>query len=656
MQFYTEYVLGLRGDGNKKADKGTITHKILEITALCKKASQEGIKVIDDEDIGEVFTDNYDPEYLNSIAARVYEHYIKIFDYHVGKKAWTNKDFEDCVSWAWKALKYRNGMFDPRNRDVVDAEPHFDFEIDKPWAKYNYEEHGLSGNLALKGTIDLIADLGDGVYEVIDWKGLPLSTPLPTPDGFTTMRDIEEGDIVFDQYGKECRVVGKSKVKIKDCFRITFDDKTSVVCDDEHLWKLSNGNTVPVQELKINDNINVTRPLDCKEKDLPIDPYLLGVWLGDGRNRSCEISSGDGEIFKNLKSIGLSLGKNLEKRSKTLQTRTVLGQTKKFRKLNLLNNKHIPEMYFRASFEQRLSLLRGLMDTDGNVNKKRKQAVFTTCNKRLSDDVKNLLLTLGQRPNQSDISRNTNFKKDVRIFPIAFRPIGINPFLLSRKQCNPEWGPGKSSVRRIISIEKSITQKTQCISVDSKDNTYLCTENYIPTHNTGQRKDWATGKEYTQENLFDNPQLRLYHYACKHMYPDVQTFLMSIYFINQGGPFTVHYQDSDLERTEEIIRKRFEYIRDTKEPKTIPEVNPKQGFFCKYLCHCGMTSFEDSKNVLPIVEKRPGQRTKYGETMTKCEQIRYMIKKNGIEWVTENYIHPDHTHGRYGSGGGKVQD
>ncbi|NVM35968.1 MAG: hypothetical protein HWN81_10250, partial [Candidatus Lokiarchaeota archaeon] len=153
-----------------------------------------------------------------------------------------------------------------------------------------------------------------------------------------------------------------------------------------------------------------------------------------------------------------------------------------------------------------------------------------------------------------------------------------------------------------------------------------------------------------------NPQLRLYHYACKHMYPDVHTFLMSIYFINQGGPFTVHYQDSDLEKTEDIIRKRFEYIRDTKEPKTIPEVNPKQGFFCKYLCHCGMTTFEDSKNVLPIVEKRPGQRTKYGENMTKCEQIRYMIKKNGIEWVTENYIHPEHTHGRYGSGGGKVQD
>ena len=77
MQFYMEYTLGLRGLGGKKADKGTITHKILEITALCKKAAQDGIKVIDDEDIGEVFTDNYDPEYLNSIGTRVYEYYTK---------------------------------------------------------------------------------------------------------------------------------------------------------------------------------------------------------------------------------------------------------------------------------------------------------------------------------------------------------------------------------------------------------------------------------------------------------------------------------------------------------------------------------------------------------------------------------------------------
>jgi hypothetical protein len=342
MQYYSEYTLGWKGLGNKKADKGTITHKILEICALSKKAAQDGIKVINDEDIGEVLTDNYDPEYLNTIGTRVYQFYIDKFNYHKGKNAWSEKDYKDCLSWAWKALKYKNGMYDPCKRNVVAAEPHFDFELPFEWAEYDYPEHNLKGRLALKGTIDLITDLGDGVYEVVDWK-------------------------------------------------------------------------------------------------------------------------------------------------------------------------------------------------------------------------------------------------------------------------------------------------------------------------TGRRVDWATGKEKTQESLFSDPQLRLYHYACKQMYPECHTFIITIYFINTGGPFTVHFQDSDLEKTEELIRKRFEAIRDTKEPKIIRQLNPQQGWFCRRLCHAGMTTFEDT-HVEPQVEKRTGQYTRYGETMSKCEQMRYMIKKKGIEWVTENYAHPDHVHGQYGEGGGKVQD
>jgi hypothetical protein len=628
------YVLGHRSPSGKKAQLGTMVHKVMEVLASCKKHLQDHpdektMKVVDDA-LGEVeFTKRklYSKKFVEDLLKASYEWYQKdcVHKYYPA-------DFKFCKKQIDAALEFNDGQFDPRKRNIVATEPTFDIPIEEDWAKFSYyiDEKKVDGQLAIKGTVDLITEIDDGIIEVVDWKGLPLSTPLPTPDGFTTMRDIEEGDIVFDQYGKECRVVGKSKVKIKDCFRITFDDKTSVVCDDEHLWKLSNGNTVPVQELKINDNINVTRPLDCKEKDLPIDPYLLGVWLGDGRNRSCEISSGDGEIFKNLKSIGLSLGKNLEKRSKTLQTRTVLGKTKKFRKLNLLNNKHIPEMYFRASFEQRLSLLRGLMDTDGNVNKKRKQAVFTTCNKRLSNDVKNLLLTLGQRPNQSDISRNTNFKKDVRIFPIAFRPIGINPFLLSRKQCNPEWGPGKSGVRRIISIEKSITQKTQCISVDSKDNTYLCTENYIPTHNTGQRKNWATGEEKTYEKLLDDPQLLLYNYAISKLYPDYDQAIMSIFFTRDGGPFSMCFDKSDQDRFLEMLRKRFEEIKRNHKPKP---VDPRRrDFRCQKLCHF-------CKNNWP------------GTTKNMCEYVEQQLYTVGYDQTVKDCTREGHDIGYYESPG-----
>ena len=168
MQYYLEYTLGRRGKSGQKADKGTIVHKALEICAVCKKGAQDGKKTIKDDIVGKVITDLYEPEYLETIVEKVYKYYATACSHH----KWTNKDLKDCIEWTWKALRYNDGMFDPRNRDVVDAEPHFDITIDKEWAKYSYDVEGekLEGNLSLKGTVDLVTDLGDNVYEIIDWK------------------------------------------------------------------------------------------------------------------------------------------------------------------------------------------------------------------------------------------------------------------------------------------------------------------------------------------------------------------------------------------------------------------------------------------------------------------------------------------------------
>ena len=168
MQYYMEYTLGWRGPSNKKADKGTIVHKVLEICAVAKKGLQDGKKIIVDEHIGRVSTGNYKSEYLNKVISRGYEYYTTRIPHH----EWTEKDAKDCEKWSWKALQYNDGMFDPRNRDVVAAEPHFDFIIEEDWSEYSYtiNNEKVSGNLAMKGTIDLVTDLGEGVYEVIDWK------------------------------------------------------------------------------------------------------------------------------------------------------------------------------------------------------------------------------------------------------------------------------------------------------------------------------------------------------------------------------------------------------------------------------------------------------------------------------------------------------
>ena len=168
MQYYLEYALGWRGESNQKADKGTIVHKALEICAVSKKGAQDGKKTIKDDIVGKVITDLYEPEYLETIIEKVYKYYSDACSHHT----WTTKDLKDCTEWTWKALKYNEGMFDPRNRDVVDAEPHFDITLEEEWAKYSYDvgDEKLEGQLSLKGTVDLVTDLGDNVYEIIDWK------------------------------------------------------------------------------------------------------------------------------------------------------------------------------------------------------------------------------------------------------------------------------------------------------------------------------------------------------------------------------------------------------------------------------------------------------------------------------------------------------
>lgn len=164
-QYFLEYVLGWRGPSNKKADKGTITHKVLEILAVIKKCEQDGVLTFDDECCGTINTKDY---CMDSIIEKVYHYYTNQFTHH----EWTKKDFVDCRDWSYKAIALNNGMFDPRNRKIISPEQHFDIIIDKPWADYQFdtEEETISGKLGLKGTIDLITEIDNNTLEIVDWK------------------------------------------------------------------------------------------------------------------------------------------------------------------------------------------------------------------------------------------------------------------------------------------------------------------------------------------------------------------------------------------------------------------------------------------------------------------------------------------------------
>lgn len=630
-QYYLNYCLGLENRAGPSATKGTIFHLVFELRALAGIAHREGKKFIEHDEFGKKSV-AWAKDYTKTLPTCM--KYIQRKDSHIDFKAKKITE-KEIAKWCKNTLE-KWPEYDPFYLNIKYAEYHFDLTLEDEWAGYELDFNGqhIKEQLRIVGTIDNIVDLGNNIYQIYDYKGLPIETPIPTKDGWTTMGEVKVGDVVFDRYGKQTKVIGKSKQKFKNCYKITFDDTSTVVCDDEHKWKLLDGSTVEIKDLKVKDQISTANPIECNYKELPIDPYVLGVWLGDGRNRGGEISSEDQFIFDEIRKRGYILGEDISSNDKDCEARTIYKLTKKLKELNVTHNKHIPDIYMRASYNQRLDLLRGLMDSDGSVNTHRKQCVFMNCTEQLSQDVKSLLLTLGQRPLLSRTEFVTKDNYLIIAFPVSFKPIKkLKPFLLPKKadKITSDWSRGKSYRRQITSIEQVEKKQTQCIMVDSPDHTFLCTENMIPTHNSGKmRQDFVTGEEKTLEYLRGDSQLLFYLYACKKIWPDKQ-FLMSLAFVNAGGIYTVVADDEMIQAAEQLIKDSMKKILDMKVP-TVWDKN-HYDWRCKYCC-------EYSK---------PAPYTK-GKSV--CQYFANEIIKDGIEKVTAKNI--DFVKLKtYSSGGGK---
>lgn len=175
MQYFMTYVLGHQSPSGKKADLGTITHAVFETLAICKKRTQfnkrNKMKVTQEPlgDFSFTYDQLYTDEFVNYVLGRSFDYYKA----NCTHNQFNQKDYEFCYKMVWDTLHYNNGQFDPRNRKVIDTEPHFDIPIKEPWAKFSFigpDGKEISGNLAIKGTIDLVTELPDGTIEVIDWK------------------------------------------------------------------------------------------------------------------------------------------------------------------------------------------------------------------------------------------------------------------------------------------------------------------------------------------------------------------------------------------------------------------------------------------------------------------------------------------------------
>jgi len=397
---------------------------------------------------------------------------------------------------------------------------------------------------------------------------LALDTPIATVNGWTTMGEIKTGDIVFNSQGKPTPVVGVSPIfTARKCYRLRFSDGAEIVADAEHEWYtavLRNGKrpgprkdatvgeyekkntahiaatlSMPISssrhpQAKWNHRVEVSPALDLPDIRLPIDPYTLGAWLGDGDSDAARITCEDDEIMQYIADAGYILGKrhcrpgnrafrqafglqdqsrcargherskhangshcracdrerdHLKRNGTGLSRRNNISMNELMASLGLFRKKQIITPYFRAGVRQRLSLLQGLMDTDGHVAKGGKCEI-TLCDERLANDVLSLLRSLGYKCVIRESEAKLNGKTIGPRWRIGFQAYRSQPPVrLARKFANLEDEPRTrplSRGRMIVACDQVESVPVRCITVASEDHMFLAGHNLVPTCNSGK--------------------------------------------------------------------------------------------------------------------------------------------------------------------------
>jgi len=347
-------------------------------------------------------------------------------------------------------------------------------------------------------------------------KALALDTPLAAPTGWTTMGDVKVGDFLFDEQGLMCRVVYATEViEGHPCYRVRFSDGEEIVCDRDHLWTVhdrysrKNPLTLTTQQMASRVNlpgkrrverryrIPLAKPLQISASNLPIAPYALGVWLGDGTCAHSTVTLAEWDWLEINDQVRWS-GEFLHHRSHQPDEHThtgILTRTRpreqsfqgKLRQLGLLENKHIPSVYLRAGEGQRMQVLRGLMDTDGYISEGGECEIAIKY-PALADDFGDLLSSLGIKYGRSEKYINLNGKHLGPYHRFQFTVHRERPvFTLRRKYARqrplPKTRPLSQS-RYIVSIEPTESVPVRCIQVDSPSHLYLAGRKMVPTHNT----------------------------------------------------------------------------------------------------------------------------------------------------------------------------
>jgi len=362
-------------------------------------------------------------------------------------------------------------------------------------------------------------------------RAQPVDTSVLTPAGFRPIGRVQVGDLVVGSDGRPTPVLGVFPQGRKEVFRVGTQDGASTLACAEHLWAVSTGadhrRGKPHRVLQTSEMVGrlrsahqhrfelplVSRPVEFEPRQVPMDPYALGLLLGDGcitTSTTPSFSTGDPELALSLEMAleGIEL---VHKGDYDYTLRHTSGGrggvivanpvTATLRDLGLAGTrsgtKFIPSQYLYNTSHVRLAVLQGLLDTDGGpVTQARRtcRIQYVTVSPQLRDDVMFLVRSLGGiayvrtrraqgRPPGRAKGRPVGYRADAHVLDIRL-PEGIAPFRLTRKAATyTAFGGGGRPMRFIDSIEPAGEAETVCIQVGAPDSLYV-TEDFLVTHNT----------------------------------------------------------------------------------------------------------------------------------------------------------------------------
>ena len=399
-------------------------------------------------------------------------------------------------------------------------------------------------------------------------KAQPLWSPVLTPNGWTTMGELKIGDVVVGKNNDNGKVVRIFPQGVKDYYKITFNDNTFTYACDEHLWEVLDskrrqrenkhyGEHLVLTTHQIRDSlsnkytIDISEPIDFNSEfneDDELDPYLLGVLLGDGglRDGGVVISNESEEIWGY---ISTTLSKYNCKRSRKLLN-GIVGVDyndnfvrRKLKEYGLLNcksiDKYIPKQFLTAPIHIRKLLLAGLLDTDGYAVDNTCTWEFDTASEQLAEDFTELARSLGIYVKLHPRKQSFYYKNGKKIEGNGIRHLVcrsiFNPFRFSKKANKYTYRThtlSRSALRRhtkqIINIEHVGQTECQCILLDNKSHTYI-TNDYTVTHNS-----WVATKMMATAQMNGFPVL---YYS-----PEMQSSFLGTRFDTWRG----HFKNSQL--------------------------------------------------------------------------------------------------------------